>query len=120
MRATVLLSHGSRDPAWRIPVDKVAQCMAELDSEVRVKCAFLELTEPNLATVVAELAATGAADVVIVPMFLGMGKHAREDVPRLVEELQKTYKNIDFQLNLSLGEEPQVIEFLARMALSSL
>jgi sirohydrochlorin cobaltochelatase len=101
-------------------MDTVAQRMLQLDPEVSVKCAFLEYTEPTLATVVAELAASGAADVVIVPMFLGMGKHAREDVPQLVDALRKTHQHIRFVLKLSAGEEPAVIEFLARMAMSSL
>jgi sirohydrochlorin cobaltochelatase len=118
MRATILFAHGSRDPAWREPMDKVAKCLIEMDPQARVACAFLELTEPTLETVVDGLARDGVTEIVITPMFLGVGKHAREDLPLLVASLRATYASIDFTLRPSVGEEPQVIELLAKIALS--
>jgi len=118
MRATILFAHGSRDPLWRVPMDKVAQCMLESAPHSHVRCAFLELTLPDLSTVAAELAALGVTHIVIVPMFLGVGRHAREDMPVLVEELRVAHPQIEFQLKPSVGEQSQVIEMLAQVAMS--
>lgn len=117
MQATILFAHGSRDPLWRVPMEKVAQCMREFDPQVQVRCAFLELTEPDLATAVAELIALGVCDITVVPMFLGVGKHAREDLPILVNDLKANYPETSFRLNPSVGEDPRVIELLARIAM---
>ena len=119
MQATLLFAHGSRDPAWRLPMENVAQCMVKIDPQTLVRCAYLELTEPDLATAVAELCALGVNNITIVPMFLGVGKHAREDTPVLVKELQARYPAVAFQLRPSVGEEPRVIELLARISMPS-
>jgi len=118
MRTTLLLAHGSRDPAWRDCVDKVAQRARELDPLAVLRCAFLERMQPDLASATAELVALGATEIVIIPLFFGMGKHAREDIPNLVAQLSTTYPGTRFLKKLSTGEEPQVIDLLAKMALS--
>ncbi len=116
MQAIVLFGHGSSDPAWRIPIDTVAQRMLASEPDTVVRCAFLERTEPDLATTVGELVQQGASHIKIVPMFLGVGRHAREDMPLLVTDLQARHPQICFQLNPSVGEEPLVVDLLARIA----
>lgn len=116
MQATVLFGHGSSDPSWRVPIDKVAQRIREVDPTAQVECAFLERTLPDLPTTVTELVQNGATGITIVPMFLGVGKHAREDMPLLVNQLQLDYPDVRFKLQPSVGEEPLVIDLLARIA----
>lgn len=118
MNATLLFAHGSRDPAWRQPMLNVAQRMAELSPGVCVRCAFLELSTPDLPTAAADVLALGATHITVVPMFLGVGKHAREDLPVLMAQLQTSHPQVSWRLKPSVGEEPQVIELLARLALS--
>lgn len=117
MKATILFGHGSRDPAWRIPIDRVASRMLEIDANCLVRCAFLELTEPDLDSVSVELISMGIEHITIVPMFLGVGRHAREDLPLLVVQLRKTFPTVNFVLRPSVGEEPRVIEMLAMLSL---
>ena len=116
--AIILLAHGSRDPLWKTPIEAVARQIAELSPDVPVCCAYLEATSPDLAGSVAKLAALGVATVRVVPLFLGMGKHTREDLPQLMASVRRTYPQIAFDLRPSLGEEPGVIELVARIALS--
>jgi sirohydrochlorin cobaltochelatase len=117
MQATILFGHGSRDPLWRVPIDTVAQRMLAIDPQCRVRCAFLEITEPDLISTTAELVALGVDDITIVPMFLGVGRHAREDLPLLVKSLQGDYPEVRFCLQPSVGEDPRVVELLAQIAL---
>ena len=113
----VLLAHGSRDARWREPVEAVARRMAELSPEVAVACAYLELVTPDLPTAVERLVADGARAVHVVPLFLGVGKHVREDLPRLVDELRARHQDVDFSLAPAVGETPEVVDLLARIAL---
>jgi len=117
MKATILFGHGSRDPIWREPIDRVAQRMLETEPECCVRCAFLELTQPSLAVASSELIDLGVRNICIVPMFLGVGRHAREDLPVLVDELRQQYPDISFTLRPSVGEESRVIDLLATVAL---
>ena len=113
----VLFAHGSRDPAWRAPIEAVARRVRELEPGARVACAYLELTEPDLATAVAALLAEGVRGVAVWPMFLGTGRHAREDLPRLIEALRARHPAIAFSLGPAIGEHPGVVDAMARAAL---
>jgi sirohydrochlorin cobaltochelatase len=116
-RAIVLFGHGSRDPSWRQPMDAVARRIRARSADVDVRCAFLELESPDLLTVTAELAQAGIEALRIVPMFLGAGRHAREDLPRLVEECRRAYPLVAFDLRPSVGENGGVLDLLAQLAL---
>lgn len=116
-RGIVLFGHGSRDPLWRKPIEAVATQVRALDAAVTVRCAYLELTEPNLATTVDALVADGIQSITIVPMFLGVGKHAREDLPALLQSMRVRHPEVTFNLQVAVGEHPAVIELLADIAL---
>jgi sirohydrochlorin cobaltochelatase len=115
----VLFAHGSRDERWREPVEAVARRVAELDPSARVRCAYLEIAAPDLPAAAAQLVADGASAVRVVPLFLGVGKHLREDLPRLLEELRVAHPGVSFSMAAAVGEEPEVIDLLARTALKS-
>jgi len=117
MHATLLFAHGSRDPAWHQPLLNIAQRMGELSPGTCVRCAFLELTQPDLPSAAAEVVALGASHITVVPMFIGVGKHARQDLPVLMASLKDRYPQVQWRLKPSAGEEPAVIDLLARLAL---
>ena len=72
MLGVVVFAHGSRDPLWRQPVEAVAASIAASDPQAIVRCAYLELTAPDLATAVRELVQAGATRVRVLPLFFGM------------------------------------------------
>jgi sirohydrochlorin cobaltochelatase len=117
-RGVILFAHGSRDPLWRKPMDAVAARARELDPKVQVQCAYLELMEPDLVACADGMAEAGAQAITVVPMFLGVGKHAREDMPRLFETLRQNHPAIMFSLQSSIGEDERVVELMAKIALS--
>ncbi|HYP70741.1 MAG TPA: CbiX/SirB N-terminal domain-containing protein [Variovorax sp.] len=118
-RGIVLFAHGSRDARWREPVEAVAARINQTDPNVLVRCAYLEAATPDLATALGELAGAGALDVDVLPIFLGVGKHLREDLPRLVDELQAGRPGLRLRLRTAVGETPELIETLARIALKN-
>ena len=118
-RGIVLFAHGSRDERWRAPVEAVARRVAELDPQARVSCAYLELVQPDLRDAAEALIREGARTIRVLPLFLGMGRHVREDLPRLLDELRARHPAVGFTLAGAVGEAPEVIELLARKALES-
>ncbi len=113
----VLFAHGSRDARWRQPVEAVARRVTELSPAAPVVCAYLELMVPDLPTAAAALVTQGVETVRIVPLFLGIGKHVREDLPGLIDGLRAAHPHITFVLQTAVGEDARVIELLAQMAL---
>lgn len=116
MKAVVLFGHGSRDPAWRQPIEAVANRMQAASPALAVRCAYLELMTPFLPEATAELAAAGVTAIRVVPMFLGVGRHAREDLPRIVDALRMQYTDIEFELAPAVGEDPRLLDLLADIA----
>lgn len=119
LHAIILLAHGSRDPLWRLPIEAVALRIAALSPETPVACAYIEHTEPSLEQAAAQLVDHGAGHITVFPLFLGMGKHARADVPELIASLQARYPELQVRLLPSAGEIPELIDSLARAALTA-
>ena len=114
----VLFAHGSRDALWCAPIEAVAAHMRQLEPSARVRCAYLEHTAPDLPAAVQALLDEGARTVTVWPMFLGAGRHAREDLPRLVHELRQRHPGIAIALQPPIAEHPAVLDALAHTALS--
>jgi sirohydrochlorin cobaltochelatase len=119
MLGVIVFAHGSRDPLWRLPVESVAQQIAQRDPAARVSCAYLELCEPDIATAARELVAQGATRVRVLPLFFGMGKHAREDLPVLMQGLTVAHPGVVFEQMRTAGEDPRFTALLAQIALET-
>ena len=105
----VLFAHGSRDAEWARPFERVAAALSKR-KEFLVKIAYLELMRPSLDEALADLVAGGVEAIRIVPMFLGMGGHVREDLPRLVAAANPPVK---VTIDPPIGEQASVIEAIA-------
>jgi sirohydrochlorin cobaltochelatase len=117
LTAIVLFAHGSRDPLWRAPIDAVAAEIQRQAPDMVVQCAFLELMAPSLPEAVQALVEAGHRSVRVVPLFLGMGRHAREDLPELVAELRQSHPDLHLQLLPAAGEMPELTRCLAAISL---
>lgn len=114
--AIILFSHGSRDPLWRAPIEAVAARIGLQHPEMLVQCAYLELCEPTLAQAADLLAHQWATHITVVPMFLGTGKHAREDLPVLVEQLRLRHTSVHFTVQGAIGEDKRMTALMAEIA----
>ncbi len=80
--ALILVGHGSRrNPASRKATQRLARQIGRAAGHIRIACAFLE--EPPALDEV--LAAAPERRIVIAGCFSEQGRHAREDVPDLIE-----------------------------------
>lgn len=114
--AIVLFAHGSRDPLWRSPIEAVARAIGARHPDRPVACAYLELCAPTLAQAADQLVGQGVTSVTVVPMFLGTGKHAREDLPILVESLRDVHPGVRFHVQPAIGEDPRMTALMAHIA----
>lgn len=105
----VLFAHGSRDPEWARPFERIAASLSK-NKDSLVKIAYLELMRPSLDEAIADLVASGVEAIRIVPVFLGMGGHVREDLPRLVAAANPPVK---VTIDPPIGEQASIIEAIA-------
>ncbi|MGE3923459.1 MAG: sirohydrochlorin chelatase [Lautropia sp.] len=108
MRACVFFCHGSRDPAWRVPFDRLVAEQRARQPAVRTEIAFLELMAPSLPETLDALAADGCDEIAIVPLFLAPGAHTRVDLPALADAAQRRWPRLQLRIMPTLLESPAV------------
>jgi len=106
----VLLGHGSKDPEWSQPFEKIAVSLGKRMPAVSVFLAYLE-HGPSLDEAVAALVAKGALSIRVIPLFLGAGGHVKQDLPKLLAEAKRP--EITLVLEKTIGEQSEVIEAIA-------
>lgn len=109
-RALILFAHGSSDPAWALPFERIRAAMQARTPNVTITLAYLERMSPSLPDAVAAL---GEVDVIqIAPLFLGVGGHMRNDFPALVSEAQARTR-ASVSVLPTLGEAPEITDAIA-------
>ncbi len=83
----LLVSHGSHSETWRNMLLSIGDSVkSEIISNKNIaglKSAFMEYTEPSIATRLKEFDQENYTDVIIVPVFLTVSNHSFEDIPTI-------------------------------------
>ncbi|MFO7564566.1 MAG: CbiX/SirB N-terminal domain-containing protein [Enhygromyxa sp.] len=119
-RALLLVAHGSPDPDWRRPLERLVELLAaELGDAVAL--AYLA-HPPSLDDAIASLAQAGHRRVLVVAALLSPGgRHVKRDIPEAVAAARVRFAELQIELAPgALGEDPQVIAALARASLERL
>jgi sirohydrochlorin cobaltochelatase len=115
--ALLLFAHGSRDPAWRAPLDVVCQRIAA-QHPGRCDLAFLEFMQPELPDALQALAQAGERSIVVVPLFWASGKHIKTDLNEAIDRFFQAHPKVTVQVATTLGEATAVQASLVDYALS--
>ncbi|MBJ7538217.1 sirohydrochlorin chelatase [Marinomonas transparens] len=103
----ILLAHGSPDPIWKQPFESLYNQITLSYGANNVSLAFMELTIPTLEETVASLDKE-ITRIAVLPLFLAVGRHLRQDVPAQIEALQTDRLQID--LLPPIGDDAAVKE----------
>jgi sirohydrochlorin cobaltochelatase len=105
----VLVAHGSRDPEWSRPVERLAAALEKKLPAAAVALAYLE-HGPSIEEALAALVAKGVGSIRVVPVFLGAGGHVKQDIPRLVAAAAVA---VPVSVEPPIGEQAALIEAIA-------
>jgi sirohydrochlorin cobaltochelatase len=115
--ALILFAHGSRDPGWSQPFERLVALIRKAAPEKDVRVAYLEVMEPDLSAAAAAAVASGASSIRIVPIFLASGGHIRRDLSALAEQLRARYPGVSIECSKPAGEDDAVLGALAQYCL---
>lgn len=108
----IVFAHGSRVAEANQSVVALAETAAKSGGFSRRRAAFLELAEPSLSEAVAQLAAEGAERIFVMPYFLVMGVHLRQDLPKLLDEAAAHTPGVELIPTEPLGGHPNLAEII--------
>lgn len=84
----ILVNHGSRSATWRDALARVEKAVADTINTIPtvkvLKTAYMEYTEPSLATQLRSCDSLGVTDIIIVPVFLTVSSHSFDDIPTIL------------------------------------
>ena len=110
----VLLAHGSKDPRWREPFERLYLSL-RADAGERVRMAYMEFINPTLFEVVEECAAEGFREIRVLPLFMAAGAHLATDVPEQVREIRRKLPNIRFEVLPPIGEDDRLVSLMKQL-----
>lgn len=113
-RGIILVDHGSRLAESNRLVETVAAAFQDRFSRELeiVEPAHMELAEPSIATAYGRCVSRGATEVVVLPYFLGPGKHWTIDIPGLAEAAAAKYPGTTVRVAATLGLDDLMLDLL--------
>jgi sirohydrochlorin ferrochelatase len=114
----IIVDHGSRRQESNQMLEQVADLFAKRFRERYgiVEPAHMELAEPSIATAYARCANRGAQRIVVLPFFLGPGKHWTQDIPRLAADAAKEFPQTRYHVTPTLGIDDLILDLLEKRA----
>ena len=111
-RAILLVDHGSRRTEANALLDAIAAMVAARLPDAIVRCAHMDLAEPDIAQGIAACVEAGADSIVVHPYFLGPGNHTTEDIPRLVRAAADEHPGVDVSISQPLGLHDKLVDVI--------
>ncbi len=118
--AILIVGHGSREERANRELEAlVAHCRAEIGGGAEVAHAYVELARPLVDEALAALAARHRR-VVVLPLFLFLVGHAKNDIPLALARARAAHPEVQFLSGRELGLHPVLLEMLFQRAAAAL
>ncbi|MEA5113107.1 MAG: CbiX/SirB N-terminal domain-containing protein [Geobacteraceae bacterium] len=101
--AILLMAHGSRIAEANDAVNEIAKMVKNFADYEIVEVSFRENHSPNIQEGIDACVAQGAQRILLVPYFLYMGAHVREDLPREMEQARQRHPGVEMAMGRHLG-----------------
>ena len=115
MHQYIVLGHGSRNAEANHVLEKLSGLFHE-NTKAPTCCAFLQFAEPTLEQAIEACYSEDLDTITIIPVFLYPGVHIKEDIPRILGNLQGKYPEVTFELSEPIGADPRLIPILQEKA----
>ena len=116
----LVIGHGSRLPYNKETIQFQSKRLEDMGFQ-NVRYAFNEFDEPKIESVMEEMVESGLEEIIVLPLFISMGAHLKNDVPGKIGLEDKIFKGT-FTHNektaavkyaLPIGEDPRLTEVIA-------
>ena len=116
----VLLAHGSKDPQWRVPFERIVDAVEGQSGKTKVRLAYMEFIGPTLMDVARECVGQQISHLRILPLFLSIGAHLATDVPEQVNQAKAQFPQLEVELLAPVGEDPRLARLIQQIVIETL
>lgn len=112
MQGILVVAHGSRVVETEETLVSLLNIVREKMPDCRIEHAFMEFSERTLEKGIAALVSQNVTEIKVVPYFLFMGVHLREDIPTMIRECMASHPEINVTMGAPLGDDPRLADIL--------
>ena len=110
--AILLMAHGSRIAEANSAAYEIAAMIRTASDFEIVEVAFREMHPPDIQSAIDRCVAQGAERILLMPYFLFVGAHVREDLPAEMTLAQQRYPQVEFAMGNHLGAHRKLAEIV--------
>ena len=114
IEAVILMGHGSRVPGAGEGMERVAQWLKEKRPEVMIETCYMSELGPNFPEILEKCVKSGANKIIVMPYFLHLGIHLREDIPAMMGTEAKKYPGLTLILGRHLGFDESLANLVGK------
>lgn len=112
LQAVLYVSHGTRDEEGQLQVAEfMNRSMPNIDVPIQEYC-FLELANPSIEDGILRCLERGATKIAVIPLLLLLTGHAKRDIPKQIDEMQKKFPSLSFSYGRPFGVHDLMIDIL--------
>jgi len=120
----ILVGHGSKLPQHRENIEKLAEILRSMSRFKLVETAYMIRNKPSIVEALDQMSKKGVKKVVLVPVFMTLGSHTLEDIPKILGlgEGGRVTKWGDMEVIYGdpLGSDIRIAEIIEEKALEAL
>lgn len=115
----VLLAHGSKDPRWRAPFERIVGELEQQLGKGKVRLAYMEFTGPTLMDVACECVGQSLLNLRVLPLFMAVGAHLIHDIPEQVEAVRSRFPQASVKVFAPIGEDGRLVRLIEEIAVET-
>ena len=116
----VLLAHGSKDPRWCVPFERIVDAVRGQSEKTTVRLAYMEFVEPTLMDVAWECVGQQILHLRVLPLFLSIGAHLATDVPEQANRVREQFPQLEVEVLAPVGEDPRFAGLIQQIVMERL
>ena len=108
-KAVLVLGHGSKAEGANETLRRMAASIGEKGGYGFVLPAFLQLAAPDIKEAIETMVGKGYTDITVMPYFLYMGLHVKDDIPAELEEARKRHPGLILTMTRCIGFDERLV-----------
>jgi len=112
MNGVLIVAHGSRAKETEVTMEAVVDMVKAKLPQTIIEWAYMEFSDQDIQKGVEALVGQGVTQIMIVPYFLFMGIHIKEDIPRMVAACAKDHPDITITMKEPFNVDQRIADML--------
>ena len=113
MKGVLIIAHGSRAKETEADFEAVLSMIrTKLPNQAIIEFAFMEFSDKTVEKGIQALTGKGVTEIKVVPYFLFMGIHLREDIPNMIAECAANFPDVKITMGEPMGCDERLADVI--------